>query len=818
MAADVRAVMHAGMGSLPDLLAPSWVEISRDHLCLEGHYARTYALTAYPRTVALGWLNRLIASGEHLDLSLHLAPLDTALAQAELTARMTQLRSTQLHADRGGRIDDAATGTALGDCRRVRQALQEGHDVLFSASLSVTVHGASLPDLNARSERVQRLVGALMAQIRPAVYQALAGLHSTLPAATDRLRVRRTLPASSLVTLFPFTAPRLEMEGGVLWGRNTDTNGLVIVNLWNLANANVAVMATSGAGKSYAIKLDLLRTLPLGVHILVIDPDDEYVGLATALRGQVVRLGPGSPHRLNPLALPATPRGLAHSPAEPWTRDEDAEGEDACEARPGGVDALAAHIASLLPLLEVLLAGEAARLSPREKGALETALAACYTAASITADPATHARRPPTFSDLAAALAARGDPDGLTARLERYCTGPYASIFNGQSTVDLDNRLVVFSLAALPEETTEPEVRAAVMLLIAAHVLRTAQRDRRQRRRIIVDEAHVLARYPAGDRFLATLARRARKYGLGVTAISQQLEDFLATASGQAVLKNSSTRLLLLQTAETLAALEQHLQLTAAERARLLTRQRGEGLVLVGRQRAFVRLEASPEEHRLCHTDAARHETIRSAVAPPRPGAARSVTRAAPADPSPGRSAPTTPRTTSGESGPGAVQAETQSATATAAHTVPTPPERPAPERAGPPTSGGAPAAPTGHAPERVLAPLTGARPDVPATVSRTNTVPPRATGVHSPAEAGDVGDLPDGAAIAAGPDTGAAKPLARPTRAGMTPWSARRSSRRRSAFVETPAACPPVAVLAPECEDHRVPDDEGRIPHANSL
>jgi type IV secretory pathway VirB4 component len=260
----------------------------------------------------------------------------------------------------------------------------------------------------------------------------------------------------------------------------------------------------------------------------------------------------------------------------------------------GALDPLAAHMASLVPFLEVLLAGSDARLSPREKRALEQGLAAGYARAGISANPATHARHPPTLADLAAALSAQGDPEGLAGRLERYCTGPYAGIFTGQSTVDLDNRLVVFSLAALPEETTEPEVRAAVMLLIAAHVLRTAQLDRRQRRRIIVDEAHTMARFPAGDRFLATLARRARKYGMGVTAISQQLEDFLATSSGQAVLKNSSTRLLLLQTTETLAALEDHLQLTPGERARLLTCGRGEGLLLVGRQ------ECGPLRGRSC--------------------------------------------------------------------------------------------------------------------------------------------------------------------------------------------------------------------------
>jgi type IV secretory pathway VirB4 component len=627
---------------LADLLAPSCLEIGQDSLCLDGRYARTFALIQYPRTVVLGWLNRLVSSGEHLDLSLHLVPLDTALAQTALTARMTQLRSSQLHADKQGHIDDAATGTALGDCRRVRQALQEGHEKLLSVSLYVTVYGSSPADLEARAVRVQQLFAALMAQTRPAVWQAQDGLHSTLPAGHDGLRVRRNLPSSSVVTLFPFTAPRLEMDGGVLWGRNIDTNGLVLVTPWTQPNANVAVMATSGAGKSYAIKLDLLRTLPLGIHALVIDPDGEYAGLAAALQGQVVRLGPGSGHRLNPLALPRPPRGVTPLPTDNAARDQDDDGED--DTVHGSVrslsDALAAHMASLLPLLEVLLAGDAVHLTPLEKAVVEQSLAACYGAAGITADPATHLRRPPTFADLVATLAAHGDATGLADRLKRYCTGPYAGIFNGQSTVDLDNRLVAFSLAGLPEETTEPEVRTAVMLLIAAHVLRTAQLDRRQQRRIVVDEAHVLARHRAGDRFLANMARRARKYGLGVTAISQQLDDFLATTSGQAVLKNSSTRLLLLQTAETLAALEQHLQLTQVERARLLACGRGEGLLLMGRKRVFVRLEASPDEHRLCHTDAVAHETTIRSVVRHHPLAPAASPASTPAQPAPGDISP----------------------------------------------------------------------------------------------------------------------------------------------------------------------------------
>jgi hypothetical protein len=222
-------LVQAGCSLLPDLLAPSFVELGRDSLCLDGHHARTFALIQYPRTVVLGWLNRLVSSGEHLDLSLHLVPLDTDLAQTELTARMTQLRSSQLYADKQGHIDDAATGTALGDCRRVRQALQEGHETLLSVSLYVTVYGSSRAEMEARAVRVQRLFATLMTQTRPAVWQAQAGLHSTLPAAHDGLRVRRNLPSSSVVTLFPFTAPRLETEEGVLWGRNTDTNGLVLV-------------------------------------------------------------------------------------------------------------------------------------------------------------------------------------------------------------------------------------------------------------------------------------------------------------------------------------------------------------------------------------------------------------------------------------------------------------------------------------------------------------------------------------------------------------------------------------------------------------
>ncbi len=576
-----------GLGRVPwpALLAPDAVDLARDHARLDGCYARTLLLSAYPRHVALGWLDPLLAANETLDLSLHLRPQETLGVLRLLSRKMVQLQSSRLAGARTGRLADVEREVAYADCDDLRERLQRGEDRVLAAGLYVTVHAPTPEELEARTVRVETLIGTAMGQSRRATWQPLAGLRTTLPQATEALGGARLLDTRSLATLFPFSAGSLQMDGGVLLGRNTQNNALVIVNPFapELHNANGCVLAMAGSGKSYHAKAELLRLLPLGVRIIVIDPEDEYVRLARAVNGQVIRLAAGARDRLNPLdLLPPADTPLSRLGGDEATAD----------------NPLYDHLATVHGFLDIALAGEGQRLDQQAKGVLDRALVACYAGRGITADPATHTLPAPTLPDLAATLREMGETQGLADRLERYCTGSLSGLFSGPTTVRLDGRLCVFALRDLEEE-----LRPAAMYLVAQHVWGRARRDHRTPCRLIVDEAHVLTRHPSGDRFLETLARRGRKYFLGLLPITQDVRDFCETRAGKAILTNSAMRLLLRQDESTLDALEQNLRLTPAERAYLVTCPRGEGLLCVGSQRVTLRIEASPQEHALITTD-----------------------------------------------------------------------------------------------------------------------------------------------------------------------------------------------------------------------
>jgi type IV secretory pathway VirB4 component len=400
----------------------------------------------------------------------------------------------------------------------------------------------------------------------------------------------RLLDTSSLATVFPFSSGSLQMEGGVLLGLNTENNSLVLLNAFSpdLPNANACVMAKAGAGKSYTSKAELLHAMPFGVRALVIDPENEYVRLAEAMSGQVVRLAAGARTCLNPLDLPPATTTVART----GTTGPDDEGDGSVE------NPLREHLAGVHGFLDIALAGEGRSLDQHAKGVLDRALFACYAEKGITDDPATHRRPAPILADLQATLRAMGETLGLADRLERYCTGTLAGLFSGPTMVRCDGRLCVFALRDLDDD-----LRPAAMYLVAHHVWGLVTRDPRTPRRLVVDEAHVLTRHHSGDGFLENLARRGRKYFLGLTAISQDVRDFLDTKAGKAILTNSAMRLLLRQDESTLEALEQGLHLTPAERSYLVTCPRGEGLLCVGSLRIKLRILASPQEHVLITTD-----------------------------------------------------------------------------------------------------------------------------------------------------------------------------------------------------------------------
>jgi type IV secretory pathway VirB4 component len=567
-----------GRRSLADLLAPAAVEVARDHLCLEYQYARVLVVVGYPRSVVAGWLTPLLEFEHCIELSLHVQPLETASIVKLLSQKLVQLQSSRMIDVRSGRLADPEREVAFEDAERLRDALQRGEERVFSVSLYVLLRAASERALDDLTRRVETTLDGMLAHSRVAILEQERAFRACLPSGRDEMLAYRNLDTSSLATTFPFTSGSLSMERGVLYGVATRSQSPVIVDPFDasLENANLAVFAMAGAGKSYFVKLMALRNLLAGVDFLVVDPENEYGGVCRAADGQFIRLASSSSHRLNPFDLPP---------------DETAAAD--------GVDVLAEQVTAVVGLLNVMLGERGISLNPFERSILDRAVYEAYAGVGITPDPATHARPAPILADLQSTLE-RMDNDvaaGLATRLHRYVGGSLAGgLLGGPTNVALNRRLVVFNLQMLEEE-----LRPVAMHLIANFVWNRVRRERRPRL-LVIDEAWSLLRYVEGGDFVSGMARRARKYYLGLVTITQDVADFVRSEHGRAVLVNAAMKLLLKQDATTVEAVSEAFQLSMEERQYLLGANKGEGLLFARGARLALSIEASPAEHRLATT------------------------------------------------------------------------------------------------------------------------------------------------------------------------------------------------------------------------
>ena len=635
--ADAESHSYALAPSLADVVAPAAVEVFRDALRVDDEWLRVLTVIAYPRYVYPGWLDALVDLDEPFDLALHIHPLETPPMVRALSHRLVQLHSSRLLDQRRGRLADPEREVAYADVERLRDALQRGDERVFSLSLYLLAHGGSRKELDERCARLMATLDNLQLQSRPATLEHDLGLTSCLPEARDRLLRYRNFDTSSLSTTFPFTSSSLSMASGVLYGIVPGNGSLVILDPFarELENANQVVFAKSGAGKSYACKLQALRSLLLGTEVVVIDPEDEYRPLCDAVGGQYIRLAPGSGHHLNPFELPpadaathATGDAPNHAAAAGTGAavasgaDRASDGKDIGGSRAGdrrvdrggrggdaGVggdtsDVLAEKVQSLHALLDLMLADRgpagAASLSQREKGLLDRCLYETYRKMGITADRRTHDRPAPLLRDLYDVLtsgACGTDTFGLADRLHRYVEGSLARLFSAPTNVALDRPFVAFNVCDL-----DGELRPLGLVLIADYVWTRVRRSRRPRL-LLIDEAWTLIEHPEGGRFLAGLARRARKHFLGLVTITQDVEDFLGSEWGRTVLANSSIQLLMKQDSTTIEAVAHAFRLSGGERQYLLGCHKGEGLLFARGAHVGLHVEASPAEHALMTTD-----------------------------------------------------------------------------------------------------------------------------------------------------------------------------------------------------------------------
>lgn len=580
--AEIEQAFLKGITTLRDLIAPSSIEIHSSYFRLGTKYARTVYVYGYPASVYTGWLSGVINADEVLDISMFVYPVESSVVLNNLRKKVTQLQATMAINSEKGRVRDPAIEAALSDAEELRNQLQLGAERFFRFGLYVTLYADSLDELGYMQGKIESMFSQQMIYSKVASSQQEQGMNSTLPQLTDQLQIRRNMNTGAISASFPFTSADLSDGKGILYGINMHNNGLVIFDRFGLENANSVVFAKSGAGKSYAVKLEALRSMMMGSDIIIIDPENEYQKLSDAVGGSYIRLSLNSDTRINPFDLPRT------------IDSEDAD------------DSLRANLVTLHGLFRLMLggtqvtgSGEAVTsLAPSEEADLDQALIDTYARVGITSDPLTHSSPPPTISDLYDTLLHMGGTGpSLAQRLRKYTTGTFAGIFSQQSNVDINNNMVVFNIRDL-----EDELRPVAMYIVLSHVWNTVRSDQKKRM-LIVDEAWQLMKYDDSANFLFSLAKRARKYYLGLTTITQDVEDFMGSKMGRAIVANSSIQLLLKQSPSAVEVLADVFKLTSEERKRLSNFPVGQGLFFAGQNHVHMQIQASDREHSLITTN-----------------------------------------------------------------------------------------------------------------------------------------------------------------------------------------------------------------------
>ena len=591
---EVQEAFQKGITALRDFIAPSSLEFSSTHFQLGTRYARTYYVYGYPRQIYTGWLSSLVNLDEVIDISIYVYPVESQVVLENLRKKVTQLEAgIQIDGEKG-RTRDPGKQAAIIDAEEMRDKLQVGEERFFRFGLYFTVYAGSVEELEFVGHKVESMLGQQLIYSKPASSQQEQGFTSTVPQLVDQLQIRRNMSTGALSTSFPFTSADLTQDNGILYGINMHNSGLVIFDRFSLENGNSVVFAKSGAGKSFTVKLEALRSMMFGIEIFIIDPENEYQRMCEAVGGAYVRLSLNSPTRINPFDLPKV---------------VDSEEAD---------NALRSNLITLHGLLRLMMGGAQTQmlggnsamtpaLAPSEEADLDAALIETYARAGITNDPLTHTGVPPTIADLYDTLLHMGGTGPqLAQRLRKYTTGTFAGIFSQQSNIDINNPLVVFNLRDL-----EDELRPVAMYIVLNYIWNKTKSDQK-RRMLIVDEAWQLMKYEDSANFLFSLAKRARKYNLGITTITQDVEDFMGSRMGRAIVANASMQFLLKQSPSAVDVLADVFKLTSEEKKRLSQFPVGQGLFFAGQNHVHIQVVASPTETGLITTNPEQVQQIKA--------------------------------------------------------------------------------------------------------------------------------------------------------------------------------------------------------------
>jgi type IV secretory pathway VirB4 component len=559
-----------GMVNIRDVIAPSAIEIDFNHLKIGNMYYRTIFISGYPRFVGANWLSPVINFEHTLEISMFYYPVKAKSILEDLRKKITELEATVKSSTEKGRLIDPVVQAALDDAKALQEQLVKGIEKFFQFSFYITIPAETMEELDNITRKLEATLASLLLISKHASLQMEEAFQATVPVAMDKLLITRNMDTTSLATTFPFTSSDLTSEDGIMYGINIHNGSLVIFDRFSLENANTVVFAKSGSGKSYFVKLEALRLMVFGAQVLIIDPEEEYRTLSQAVGGNYISFSSNSPQKINPFDL----SGIAVE----------------------GGNELGQKLLSLHTLLTLMLG----KMTPTEEAILDRALIETYRLKGITTDPETQRdREPPIMEDLYKVLlgAQESEARGMADRLEKYIRGSMAGIFDSQSNIDLNSNMTVFSTKNLEEA-----IRPVAFYIILDYVWTTIRKNLKKRV-LIVEEAWYLLQNEDSARFIYGIAKRARKYYLGLTTITQDVDDFLSSEYGKIIVTNSSIQVLLKQHPAAIDRVAQTFYLSEGEKRLLLAAGVGEGLFFAGANHVYIKIKASEEEHKLITTN-----------------------------------------------------------------------------------------------------------------------------------------------------------------------------------------------------------------------
>ncbi|MBU6389979.1 DUF87 domain-containing protein [Patescibacteria group bacterium] len=572
-------IYEAGVLELKDVIAPSAMKVSPRELNLGDKIARTFFVISYPRFLSAGWFSPIINLDKVFDIAVFVHPIDTATVLRQFQKKVAEVQSQINERAKKGMVRNPMLDTAYQDLERLRDNLMQAQEKLFDVGLYITIYGDTEEELDKLESEIKSLLESKLIYLKPALFQQEQGFRSVMPLALDELMIHSKLNSSPLSSIFPFISFDLTSDKGILYGINRHNSSLVLFDRFSLENYNSITFAKSGSGKSYMTKLEILRTLMFDTEVIVIDPEREYEYMAETTGGRYFTISLNSPHHINPFDLPV-PR------------------EDESPS-----DVLRSNIINLVGLFRIMLGG----LTPEEDAIVDRAISETYALKDITPDSDFSKVEPPLLSDFELVLAGMEGGDSLVQRLSKYTHGTWAGFINKPSNVDIESKFIVFSLRDM-----EDELKPVAMYLVT-HYIWNAVRKNLRKRLLVIDEAWWMMKSEDTASFLLGLAKRGRKYFLGLATITQDVDDFLKSPYGQPIITNSSIQMLLKQSPSSIDHIQKVFSLTDEEKYLLLESDVGEGIFFVGLKHVAIKVIASYTEDQIITSDPSQLLAIKQA-------------------------------------------------------------------------------------------------------------------------------------------------------------------------------------------------------------